>query len=228
MGELAAGQPRRTPGNLRLATVGAYTLVVLVCFLAGYMLVPLPEGERRSGVSLERVRLPEPQPIEEFALWEIDAAGVYDRDRLLGRWTLMYFGYSHCPDVCGPTLALLTGLGRDLRALPDWSRPLEIVFVTVDPARDTPDVLRDYLPSDVVGLTGSERQIAELSSQVGIMHFPGERDAAGNYLVDHPATILVIDPAARLRAGFRFPHDSRVILEQLVDIAREFDTDQAR
>ena len=222
MRELAAPEPRRTPDKPRLLTVGAYGLVVVVCFLAGYLLLPLPGDERRPPVSIERVRLPEPQPIGDFALHEIDTDRVYDRDRLLDQWTLLYFGYSHCHDVCRPTLALVAELARNLRASPGWSERLEVVFVTVDPARDTPDILGSYLGDEVVGLTGSERAIAGLTTQLGIMHLPGEPDAAGNYLVDHPATILVVDPSARLRAGFPFPHDAPVILEQMKDIAREF------
>jgi protein SCO1/2 len=208
----------------RVVTTGGYVLLVLVCFLAGYLLVPVSDDTPRTPVSTERVRLPEPQPVGDFTLQDI-GGGTYDRDRLLGQWTLVYFGYSHCPDVCRPTLVLLTGLARALEARPGAARPLEVVFVTVDPARDTPAVLRAWLADsdgEVTGLSGSEKQIATLATRLGIMHLPGKRDAAGNYLVDHPATILVIDPEAHLRAGFPFPHDAERIVEQMADIVREF------
>jgi protein SCO1/2 len=181
-------------------------MLVLACFLAGYLLIPLPGEEPRSGASAERIT------------------------RLLGQWTLVYFGYSHCPDVCRPTLAVLTDLARALRARPHPPGRLEVLFVTVDPARDTPEVLRAYLAGaarDVVGLWGSEKQIAALATQLGILHLPGQRDAAGAYIVDHPATILVIDPAAHLRAGFPFPHDPQRMIEQMADIQREFEAGRA-
>lgn len=228
MGELTSPQPRRTTRYPRLVTTGAYALLVLACFLAGYLLIPIPEGEPGPGVSLERIRLPEPQPVGDFTLQEV-GGGAYDRRRLLGQWTLVYFGYSHCPDVCRPTLSLLTDLARTLRARPRTS-PLEVLFVTVDPTRDTPGVLGAYLAGaarDVIGLWGNETQIAALATQLGILHLPGKRDAAGNYLIDHPATILVIDPEARLRAGFPFPHDPQWIIEQMTDIEREFDAGRA-
>jgi protein SCO1/2 len=204
-------------------------MLVLACFLAGYLLIPLPGEEPRSGASAERIRLPEPQPVGDFTLRDI-GGGAYDRARLLGQWTLVYFGYSHCPDVCRPTLAVLTDLARALRARPHPPGRLEVLFVTVDPARDTPEVLRAYLAGaarDVVGLWGSEKQIAALATQLGILHLPGQRDAAGAYIVDHPATILVIDPAAHLRAGFPFPHDPQRMIEQMADIQREFEAGRA-
>jgi protein SCO1/2 len=142
----------------------------------------------------------------------------------------MYFGYSHCPDVCRPSLEVLAEIARDLRARPAWTSRLEPVFVTVDPARDTPGVLRAYLSrsgAEPVGLRGSEKQIAGLAQQLGILHTPRAADAAGGYLVDHPATILLIDPSAHLRAGFSLPHDPGRIVEQILDIEHAFAAERA-
>ena len=222
MPELTAGRPDGDSASPRLRTAVLYALVVSACFLAGFLLLPTPGEQPAPGLGAERIRIPTPRPVEDFALREAATGEVYGRDRLLGRWTLLYFGYARCPDVCPPTLALLTDVGRRLRARPGWSGRLELVFVTVDPARDTPAVLDAFLPGGMVGLTGSDRQIAGLATQLGIMHLPGRPDAAGDYLVDHPATILLIDPEARLRAGFPFPHDAGTILRQTAEIAGAF------
>lgn len=223
MRELTAGRPEATRASPRLRTAGLYALVVAACFLAGYLLLPVPDQGRAPGPDLERIRLPEPRPIGDFLLNEAATGAIYDRERLLGQWTLLYFGYAHCPDVCPPSVALLAAVGRSLRARPGWPGRLELVFVTVDPSRDTPDVLGAFLPGGIVALTGSERQIAGFATQLGIMHLPRASGADGGYLVDHPATILVIDPEARLRAGFPFPHDREAILERLSDITGEFE-----
>lgn len=222
MAELAADTDRRSTPGARLMTAGAYGLVVVLCFLAGYLFLPSPEPDVGRGADLERIRLPEPVPVGDFSLVEIGSGGVYERERLLGQWTLMYFGYSHCPDVCRPTLALLAALRGAMETLPGRSERVETVFVSVDPARDSPEVLRGYLPAGVLGLTGSEREVARLTTQLGIMHLRSEPDASGRYLVDHPATILVIDPSAHLRAGFPFPHDGVALRDQLARIARDF------
>jgi protein SCO1/2 len=226
----------RTGG--RVLRVIGYALLAMCFFAAGFLLLPLldngnaPGGDR--GVDLERVELPRPVPIGEFALTDIDGnvnSGAYTRDRLLNQWTLMYFGYTHCPDVCSPTLALLAEVARGLRATPQWtarlaSTRLELVFVTVDPSRDTPAALRSFLATtetDIVALRGDEKQIAGLAQQMGIMHLRGPADARGRYLVDHPATILFVDPRAHLRAGFSMPRDAARIVELMSEIADRFD-----
>jgi len=223
----------RVRGNQRLRTALAYSALVLACFLAGYLLVPAParDAAQAARVSVERVRLPRPQPLADFTLEDIDHPGdPYTRARLLGQWTLVYLGYSHCPDVCRPTLGVLAEVARSLRDNPRWKTRLGLVFVTVDPVRDTAAVLRDYLAgtdANLSGLRGSEARIAGLAHQLGIMHIPGDADDAGGYLVEHPATILLIDPAAALRAGFPLPHDPARIAEHIVDIEREFAAGQA-
>jgi protein SCO1/2 len=207
---------------------GAYLALVLGFFLVGFLLAPGPDVAQGPQASLERTKLPRPQPIGEFTLEDIDAkegAGAYTRDRLLNQWTLMYFGYSHCPDVCRPSLEILAEVARGLRAAPHWTTPLEVVFVTVDPARDTPGVLRAYLSRSgvaLVGVRGTEKQTAALARQLGLLHVQGDADEAGDYLVDHPATILLIDPAAYLRAGFSLPHDPERIVEQALQVENEF------
>ena len=212
--------------------VAGYVLLALGFFVAGFLLLPLLEEDNRPAVSLERIKLPRPQPVKDFSLDAIDGnvnSGAYTRERLLNQWTLMYFGYTHCPDVCQPTLAVMAEIARRLRAAPHWTARLELVFVSVDPSRDTPAVLRDYLgaaDANVVGLLGSEKQIANLAQQVGIMYLAGPANQQGGYLIDHPATILLIDPSAELRAGFAFPRDAARVAEVVSEIAEEFEAEQ--
>jgi protein SCO1/2 len=230
--ELAAD---RTRSGHRLLTAGAYLVLVLGCFLAGYLLVPgLQVGSAPPASTIaQRVELPRPLPVPDFSLEDVDApdgAGTYTRDRLLGQWTLMYFGYSHCPDVCRPTLQVIAQVARAVRANADWTAEIEPVFISVDPARDSAAALRDYLsrvPVDLTGLRGSERQVAALAGQLGLLHARRDADAAGDYLVDHPATILLIDPAAQLRAGFTLPHDPAHIAGHVRRIEHAFANERA-
>jgi hypothetical protein len=102
--------------------VTGYVLLALGFFVAGFLLLPLLEGEDGPALDLERAKLPRPVPVNAFVL---DVVGenadpsAYTRERLLGRWTLMYFGYTQCPDVCRPTLAVLAEVARRLRAAMD-------------------------------------------------------------------------------------------------------------
>lgn len=237
MNEPTAASPMRTLASRLPVRLMGYGLLALCFFAAGFLLLPLLDDEIAPAVDLERVKLPRPLPVKEFLLDDVHGnvnSNAYTRERLLDQWTFMYFGYTNCPDVCGPTLAVLAEVARRLRAAPQWtarlaSTPLELVFVTVDPARDTAAVLRNFLAAtetDIVGLRGSEGQIAKLAQQLGMMHLPGPADAEGRYLIDHPATILFIDPTARLRAGFTLPRDTVRITELASEIATQFEAEQ--
>ena len=124
---------------------------------------------------------------------------VTDRD-FRGKWMLMFFGYTYCPDVCPTTLNNIAETMSDLGLLAARVRPL---FVTVDPARDTPPVLAAYAAAfdrRILGLTGSSEQIAQVAKEFGARYF--KREVDGDYFVDHTATIYVIGPDGVLRSSF--------------------------
>ncbi len=110
-----------------------------------------------------------------------------------GQLTLLYFGYTHCPDICPITMATLSGA---LGNLPDV--PATVVFVTTDPARDLPARLRSWLDqydTHFVGLTGTPAQLAAAQRAAGVSVAIADRpDAHGNYAVGHAASVLVYTP----------------------------------
>lgn len=233
MPEPAAAPPARAQPSPRLKLIAGYVLLAVGFFVAGFLLLPMLEGGNDPALSLERVRLPRPEPVAEFSLDDVGAkvnSQAYTRERLLNQWTLMYFGYTHCPDVCRPTVAVLAEVARQIRAAPQWtagpkSTRLETVFVSVDPSRDTPAVIRGFLAAvgdDIIGLRGSEKQIANLARQLGILHSPRSPDPQGGYLIDHPATILLIDPNAHLRAGYSMPRDAARIAADVTEIVADY------
>jgi protein SCO1 len=126
-----------------------------------------------------------------FQLMDQDGHWISDRD-LRGKPTLMVFGFTHCPDVCP---MILSGISRWLARLgPDADR-LNVVFVTVDPARDTPAKLKLYLSSfdpRIRGLTGSEQQIVDISSKYKVF-IHKELLPGGDYTVDHSSVIYLFD-----------------------------------
>lgn len=119
-----------------------------------------------------------------------------------GKVVLLYFGFTHCPDVCPTELARLADLRRRLG--PDAGK-LQVLFVTLDPERDSADVLRDYAPAfdpDFIGLRGSPAATAAAVSEfrVAYQKIPGR--TVDRYTIDHSSYVYAIDPASRLRLRF--------------------------
>lgn len=139
---------------------------------------------------------------------------------LRGHWTFLFFGYTHCPDVCPTTLAALAEVKRHLDGTLAVAQP-QVVFVSVDGQRDTPSLLADYVPAfdpAFIGVTGSEVQLAPLVESLGVFH---ERHggANGNYLIDHTAGVFLIDPSGRLNGAYPHPPRADLIAEQFRRLA---------
>lgn len=150
--------------------------------------------------------LPAPTDVPEFAL--VDQRGdAIDRSVFEGQWDLVFFGFTHCPDVCPTTLQVLAAAraelaGQGLEPLP------RIVLVSVDPERDTPDVLGryvDYFGAGNLGITGTPEEIRKLAQGLGIFFEKGAATDDG-YLVDHSAAVLLVDPDGGFHALFSAPH----------------------
>lgn len=150
--------------------------------------------------------LPAPQPLPEFRL--IDPEGIEKSKAMFeGGWHLLFFGFTHCPDVCPTTLATLNAAVGELDEGSPGSAP-GIVLVSVDPERDTPKKLGEYIayfgPANQ-GLTGSEDAIRGLTEPLGI-YFRKVDIEDGDYTVDHSAAVLLINPEGEFHALFSGPH----------------------
>lgn len=185
------------PRNLLVALVLALALVAGV-FVA-----------LRSDTPVEPVSalvLPNPDPLPAFSL--LDQYGnTIDRSVFTGQWDLVFFGFTHCPDICPTTLQLLATARAALAEQGQEPLP-RIVLVSVDPERDTPEIMGqyvDYFGDGNLGITGSLENISVLTSGLGI-YFQKQATDGDNYLVDHSAAVLVIDPDGRFSALFSGPH----------------------
>ena len=148
----------------------------------------------------------EPRPIDAFAL--ADASGdTFSPERLRGRWSLVFFGYANCPDICPITLSVLGDAETLLRDNQDEA--FQGIFVSVDPERDTPDALAQYVAAfsaDFVGVTGNVHAIKSFAQSLhaGFSKAAVEESALG-YLMDHSSHIAVIDPQVRHYGFIRTP-----------------------
>jgi len=146
-----------------------------------------------------------PRPIGEFALTGTDGDPI-TQDVLLGNYTLMSFGYTHCPDVCPLTL---TEFKRVKRELGDAAERVNFVFVSVDGERDTPDLLGRYLerfdPAFVGMTTTDEAALNTVTDMFNVFYERREVEGTqASYLVDHTASLFLLDPRGRLIVLYSF------------------------
>lgn len=141
----------------------------------------------------------------------------FELNQLRGRLVLLFFGYTFCPDICPTELsnlsAVLDGLGED-------AEKVQGVFVSLDPERDTPEVLKDYtgyFNPDLLGLTGSPGEVAQVASQYRVKYQRNER-ADGRYSLDHSANLYVIDPQGRLAAVVPYGLPPEHVLQLVRDL----------
>ena len=181
--------------------------IIVFAMLAGATTAWFAVRREESPPLAQATLLDRPRPLPEFHL--IDHEGrPFDRERLRGRWHFLFFGFTHCPDVCPTTLATLASVRSRLRDLPAAEQP-GAVLVSVDPGRDTPGVLARYVPHfdpAFVGVTGEPEAIAALTRELGVAVVIGAPAADGGYTVDHTAALFLIDPDGAWAAVFGTPH----------------------
>lgn len=134
-----------------------------------------------------------PRRFEQVPL--LDQSGeLFDYSRLQDRWSLVFFGFTYCPDICPTTLAQLSTMHQELS--PELAASTQVILTSVDPARDTPEKLTEYLAyfsDQFIGLTGEFLDLQRFASQLNaaFQKVPGGGE---NYLVDHSAQIMLINP----------------------------------
>jgi protein SCO1/2 len=156
-----------------------------------------------------------PRPAPALRLTDQDGR-PFDLASLRGRPVLVYFGYTHCPDVCPTTLA-------DLReALSLVEEPVGVAFVTIDPARDDAAAMKqyvDYYQSGFIGLTGSEAEIASVADAWGVSYRRLESDSAAGYAMAHSTETYLLDAAGMLRHHLFFGASPELIAERIREVA---------
>jgi len=164
-------------------------------------------------VEMHGTLLDPPLPARDFEL--TSAAGPVRLSDLRGKIVVVFFGYTFCPDVCPTTMVRL---GNAIRQLGGKADDVRVVMVSVDPERDTPERLAEYVGAfhpSFLGLTGTPEQIAEVASAYGIYHAKAEGSAASGYLVDHTATVTVLDRDGRVRLLWPFEVDADAMAADL-------------
>ncbi len=159
------------------------------------------------------------KPLPKFVLEDHFGNGFTNKN-LKNQWSLVFFGYTHCPDICPTTLSLLNQVDQVLKKESNIDKP-RIIFISVDPERDTIEQLTDYVTyfnPEFIGVTGSMENLQVLTKSLGIVFGKEGDDESNDYEVYHSARILLVDPKARLKALFSSPLDVNQIASDYIKI----------
>lgn len=203
------------------------TMLILTCiaalaigvFASVRMMAP-PERPEIGGYILDAPRL-----LPEFSLTDANGNEITN-ESFKGDWSFLYFGYTYCPDVCPISLAELARVKREFEtSLPDLSD--HYYLVSVDPARDTPERLREYVSyfdPDFRGVSGKDEEIAKFALAAAVVYEVPESPEDENYIVGHSSSVTIIDPKGRVYAIFTQPHTAAQIIEDFPQILEYYES----
>lgn len=174
-------------------------------------------------------------PTRKIAVPELlkDNGEIFTLDDLSDQWHILFFGYTHCPDICPTTMGVLAQAKKTAKAN-NHIFP-EVVFISVDPARDKVETLGEYVryfDKEFIGVTGDEELIKALALQMSVVYMKMSPEAEteeaaetvsneSGYLVDHSSALLLLNPEARLVAFLNPPHDPATILKDFQTVVNQ-------
>lgn len=202
------------------------TLLILLIIIISAVLVirialygPGNTPQHAVPAALQSLLLPSPRTLDGFSLTDHNGQTL-GPEQLKGQWNFVFFGYTHCPDVCPTTLGTLKGLANKLTQTP-LAENTRFLFVSVDPKRDTPAHLRDYIRHfhpDFVAATGQREMIDRLARQLNVVYLFDGDTASDNYIVNHSASVALLDPQARWVARFNPPFGVQQLLSDYLQL----------
>jgi protein SCO1/2 len=195
----------------RVKSIALAAVVAIVAVAAGALLSHTLLQRASAPVLAKATLLQPPRPLPEFAFTDQEER-PFGPEQLRGHWSILFFGFTSCPDVCPTTLAILKESEKLLADLPGEQQP-QIIFVSVDPQRDTPTQLARYVKSfspTFTGITGGQEAVQEFARQMGVPVAITPLEGGG-YTVDHSAAIFIVDPNGALRALSSTPHTAQII-----------------
>lgn len=195
-----------------------FILVAIVALIVGLtvqrVLLNKGSGDQTAMIDAGIILLPQSRNLPDLNMTDQDGAPVAV-DELNGKWTLLFFGYTFCPDICPTTLAQIRQIKSELSE--EDAGKLRVVLVSVDPNRDTPQRLKEYLgffDKQYVGLTASVADIQKLANAVSIPFIPADTSKP-NYTVDHSGNLALLGPDGTQRGFIRAPLNGQKLVAQL-------------
>ena len=170
------------------------------------------------------VLLPTPREISIDGL-TTDSGEIFSAQNMQGGWTLLFFGFTNCPDICPTTMAELSKARKALdQTSPDVAKEMRVVLVTVDPERDNAETLRRYTRAfspEFYGVTGTRESIARFATQVNVA-FGKVPDDAGGYTVDHSGNIVIVNSHGHYQGFIKMPHRASTIQDTMRSLVERY------
>jgi protein SCO1 len=212
----------RQLSNSKFLIPAMMVLAILAAGTGFYISLKQSQQSMQANPGIEGLFWPNPKQINAFST--IDQNGrPFGLEQLSNTWSFLFFGYIHCPDVCPVTMAVMAEAYKELIT---ENMDIQNVFVSVDPERDTTEKLSQYVTyfnADFIGLGGNNEMVNSLTRQIGVAYFLNNEEQTENYLVDHSASIFLIDPKGRMVGKLSQPHQKTKIVEQFTKIKNFID-----
>ena len=186
------------------------SITILFAFFIIYFGMIRPSLQPKE-IQVDGTYLTQATPINNFKLTD-NHGNPFTKDNLMGHWTMLFFGFTNCGMVCPTTMASLNTMYKALQTqLPDDRLP-QVVFISVDPDRDSVARINGYVTAfnpHFMGARGDITETVALEKQLHIVAAKMQVDGMGknNYTINHSAEILLVNPAGKLQAYFSFPHE---------------------
>ena len=175
-------------------------IALVVGVLVAINIAPPGSSKKTQHVSL----YPQARALPDFQLIDHNNQ-PFTTQNLIGHWSLVFVGYTYCPDICPTTLAELKNIYPELQKIPSES-PIQVVLLSVDPKRDTPERLNEYINffhPEFFAVSAEHAQLFPLVRAMGMMYSMSESTDNPNYLVDHSSSVVVVNPKAQVVGRFK-------------------------
>ncbi|MEQ8691836.1 MAG: SCO family protein [Pseudomonadales bacterium] len=206
-----------------VALCATFITIVVVMFVYSTLRTPQLSDEelRARGVFI----LPRPRDLAPFELTD-QQGQPFDNADLQGKWSFIFFGFTHCPDICPTSMSVLGQVERELLESggQDPDQPFQGILISVDPERDTLDKLGPYAEAfspRFIGATGSREALVELTTQVNVA-FAKVPDGDGGYTIDHSGQLVLINPRGHFHGFIKLPHQKETIRLAYQSLAARF------
>ena len=175
----------------------------------------------------EGILWPSPPKLNEFFLIDKDDL-PFTLEDLKGKWSIIFFGFANCPDICPSTLMEMSKAERKLRAMPEFGDSGQLIFISVDPRRDSPTILKTYVShfsSNLQAVSGSQEELRILAKSVGAIFLKVDSHRNNHsYSVDHSAGIFFVSPDATLFSVLTPPIVDTSILDRMTNVLQAYQT----
>ena len=200
--------------NQLILILGLGLISIVIGFLLSQQLF-LSSNDHKMPKNLEATVLPDARPLVGFNLSDHDG-GPFSPEQLKGHWSFLFFGFTNCPDVCPMALKVMQSVWKALPTKQGETGHPKLYFVSVDPDRDKLATLKQYVQyfqPEFNGVTGKLDELDKLTNQIGILYGYDEKEGDNDleYIVNHSAQIILVDPRGRMRAVISPPHEPEII-----------------